>query len=104
MIYKDFFAPNKIEYVKEIENVFLTNGLERMSKYFYDIVFENNVPAHHILWDRDERYYIVCKMADDPDMIHILCSTDICGEYETLDSFTCTLTEYQTQNNIKSPS
>ena len=81
MIYKDFFAPNKIEYVKEIENVFLTNGLERMSKYFYDIVFENNVPAHHIL-----------------------CSTDICGEYETLDSFTCTLTEYQTQNNIKSPS
>lgn len=101
MIYKDFFAPNKIEYVKEIENIFLSNGLERMSKYFYDIVFENNVPAHHILWDRDERYYIVCKMADATDKIHILCSTDICGEYETLDSFSCTLTEYQIQNNIK---
>lgn len=101
MVYKDFFAPNEIEYIEKIENIFLKNGLERMSKYFYDIVFENNVPASHILWDQDERYYIIGKMTNSSDMIHILCSDNICGEYETLDSFFCALTDEQIQNKIK---
>lgn len=70
--------------IHDIEEIFISLGLERMSTYFHDEVFENGISAYHILWNKDSLYYVLKSL--EYNKIQILYAYDLGDTFKYLDT------------------
>ena len=73
--------------IHDIEEIFISLGLERMSTYFHDEVFENGISAYHILWNKDSLYYVLKSL--EYNKIQILYAYDLGDTFKYLDTLEC---------------
>ena len=71
--------------IERIEDMLLDSGMDRMSKYFgKNHKAKDGRLYFHILWNRDDQYYIVTS---EGDTASIWCSSNIEDKYEPVKTF-----------------
>lgn len=82
-----------------IEEMFLKSGTVRMSDYFDDEIFENNISAHDIFWDKDDLYYTL-DMQQSGEFVIVNYSYDLGGTFAPLVMLSTNLLKEELEQKI----
>lgn len=84
-----------------VEEKFLAFGAERMSKYFGDEIFQNGMAAEHVLWNKDDLYYMVCAMPLEVCSVQIKYSESLAEGYEFLAAIPVDISEAKLSSYVE---